>query len=185
MRRVYQYMSQVVCWEEQLRGIVCDRTAILFSERASNSTFLLFFWWILQVFFCTARFWVYPDRIELLPDLDWHHVHFCEKTRTASPFWDFFLPELVHLEWWCACRGRSRCGRCNRRSRSITVHRLAMQDINENTSWMSLHCAEIQGMFGRMRKSCRTEKFSSVLLLLSGSWSKLQLTSSKFPQTLT
>ena len=47
-----------------------DKTAILFCERASNCTNILYFG-ELSKYFCTLRFWVCPDRIGLLPDLLW------------------------------------------------------------------------------------------------------------------
>ena len=87
-----QFISQVKCWKERLRGIVFDRTAIPFSERVSNCTNTLYFGELTK---------------------------FC-------PFSDFFLPESVHSGWWSACRERSRCGRCTRRSHPATVHCLAM-----------------------------------------------------------
>ena len=127
-----QYTSQVKCWKERLHGIVFDRTAILFSERASDCNNLLYFG-ELSNYFCTLQVSVYPDRIELLPDFDWRTSgSLLWKTRTASPFWDFVLPESIHTGWCSTCRERSRCGRCIRRSHPITVHCLAMQDQPEN-----------------------------------------------------
>ena len=46
-----------------MRVIVFDRTAILFFERASDCTKILYFS-ELSMYFCTPRFGVCPDRIE-------------------------------------------------------------------------------------------------------------------------
>ena len=94
-----QYKPQVKCWKKRLRGIVFDRTAILFSERISDCTNVPYFGEHSK-YFCTPRFWVYPDRIELLPDIDWRTSGSrLWKTRTACPFWDFFNPL-----WMTECR---------------------------------------------------------------------------------
>ena len=60
--------SQVVCCRERLHVNEFDETAILFFERVSNCTNFLCFDEV-SMYCYTLRFWVYPDRIELLPDL--------------------------------------------------------------------------------------------------------------------
>ena len=65
------------------RAIACDRVATLFFERASDCTQILCFCEF-STYFCTPRFWVCPDRVELLPDLKGvHRVH--PQLRIRSP----------------------------------------------------------------------------------------------------
>ena len=57
--------------------------------------------------------------------------------------------------------------------------------IHDSNSWVSLDCYNFQEMFGRIRVQSSTETFSSTLLPLPGSWSKLELTRTKYTQTIT
>ena len=55
-------------------------------SKLQNCTNILYFG-VLSKYFCTPRFHVYPDRIELLPDLDLGtSVHGCEKHSLPVPF---------------------------------------------------------------------------------------------------
>ena len=79
------------------RCTLFDRIAIPFSETASNCTHILYCDKLSKYAF-SVRFWVCPDRIQLLSDLVEHPSGSrLWRTLTACPFWGFFLLGSVHF----------------------------------------------------------------------------------------
>ena len=96
-----QYISQVMCWKERLRWIVFDRTAILFSERASNCTKDTVFWWTLQVLYTAFLGFsrIVLDFFQILIGV--HRVHGSEKH--GLPVSLETLPTRMNPHWMMEC----------------------------------------------------------------------------------
>ena len=91
-----QYESRVVCLKKWLHVIELDRVATPFSEEASNCTRKLYFGEMSKCV-CTVRFWICPEGIQLLPDLDWRTSGSrLSNGQTACPSWDFFHLVSIH-----------------------------------------------------------------------------------------
>ena len=67
----YRYKSLAVCQKEWLHAIEFDRIATPFSDQALNCTNILYCDELSKCV-CTVRFWVCPDRMQLLSDLVEH-----------------------------------------------------------------------------------------------------------------
>ena len=152
-----QHISQVKCWKKQLRTIVFDWTAVLFSERVSNCTNTLHFGEFSKCFFLRRNSgFIHVVLSVFLILMGVHRVHDCEKHGLPVPIETY--PESIHTGWWSACCERSRRGICARRSHPLTALVLQCR-INESTSGMSLACSAIQDMLGRITVQAMLKHF--------------------------
>ena len=179
-----QCITQVQCWEERLRGIVFDRTAILFSERVWNCTNVLYSYsGELSPCSCTPRFWVCPDRIEFLPDLDWR--------TSGSRLWKNtdclsllrLFPPRISRPWMMECMSWAFPMWLMQSAKSLVNSTLSC---NVGSTRVPLECPWIALKYRKCSEEWgfqQIETFSFVLLLLPGS--SCMLTRAKYPQTLT
>ena len=133
---------------------------------------------------CTVRFWVYPDRIQLLFWSGWMSIGFTAVKNTDCLFFLLLRPlGSIHFEEWNASRRRHRSGRCSRRSHPVTIWCLAKMD-QRNILLNVLYLRGSTRIYSSSEDSGSIEISLSFLLPVPKNSPKYRLFTAKYHQIL-